>query len=126
VYWYCRESLSRTLETGAGYLTLNSKIAFAGVGHIVSRVVSLITVCLISALAHAAALTKQTSPWWGHIAVPASDDFQGRLTGTPAYRKAAEYVAQSFQRAGLTPAGDQGLFQNVSLEIQTIQTDAGR
>lgn len=87
------------------------------------RLLSFLMVCVMSAAAHAAALDKQTSPWWGHIKVLASDDLQGRLTGTPGYRKAAEYVAQTFERAGLTPAGDQGFFQSVGLEIQTIQTE---
>ena len=68
------------------------------------RLLLFLVVCVMSATAHAAALDKQTSPWWGHIKVLAGDDLQGRLTGTPSYRKAAEYVAQTFERAGLTPA----------------------
>jgi Zn-dependent M28 family amino/carboxypeptidase len=88
-----------------------------------SKVFSFLVVCVMSAAAHAAALDKQTSPWWGHIKVLAADDLQGRLTGTPGYRKAAEYVAQTFEHAGLASAGEHGFFQSVGLEIQTIQTD---
>lgn len=90
---------------------------------IVSKVFPFLLACLLSTATHAAALDKQTSPWWGHIKVLASDDFQGRLTGSPGYRKAAEYVAHTFEKAGLTPAGEHGFFQSVGLEIQTIQTE---
>jgi Zn-dependent M28 family amino/carboxypeptidase len=84
----------------------------------------LVFVCAfaISAAAHAVAPGKDTSPWWGHIKVLASDDFQGRLTGSPGYRKAAEYVAHTFERAGLRPAGTDGYFQSVGFEVQTLQT----
>src|ERR1700753_4279564 len=72
--------------------------------------------------AHAAALDKDNSPWWAHIKTLASDDYQGRLTGSPGYRKAADYVADVFKREGLKPAGTDGYFQNVGFEVQTIQT----
>jgi len=76
--------------------------------------------------AHSAAPDKDHSPWWGHIKTLASDDFQGRLTGSPGYRKAADYVASVFKREGLKPAGTEGYFQNVEFEVQTIQTAASR
>src|SRR5882757_3034524 len=84
----------------------------------------LVFVCAfaISAAAQAVAPEKDTSSWWGHIKVLASDDFQGRLTGSPGYRKAAEYVAHTFERAGLQPAGTDGYFQSVGFEVQTLQT----
>jgi hypothetical protein len=77
---------------------------------------------LVCAATQAAGLDKSTSTWWGHIKVLASDDFQGRLTGSPGYRKAAAYVATSFERAGLKPAGTEGYLQNVAFEVQTIET----
>jgi Zn-dependent M28 family amino/carboxypeptidase len=77
---------------------------------------------LLSAAALAAAPDKDTSLWWGHIKVLASDEMQGRLTGSAGYRKAAEYVAQNFARLGAAPAGDQGYFQKVDFESQTIDT----
>jgi Zn-dependent M28 family amino/carboxypeptidase len=82
-------------------------------------------VCLVACAgreAHAAALEKDNSPWWAHIKTLASDDYQGRLTGSPGYRKAADYVAGVFAREGLKPAGTDGYFQNVGFEVQTIQT----
>ena len=68
---------------------------------------------LICIAAHAAVLDKDTSTWWGHIRILASDEFQGRLTGSPGYAKAAEYVAGGFAREGLKPAGTEGYFQTV-------------
>ena len=49
----------------------------------------------------------------------ASDEFEGRETGTPGYQKAADMVAAQFKEFGLVPVGDkdaEGLptfFQNV-------------
>jgi Zn-dependent M28 family amino/carboxypeptidase len=63
----------------------------------------------ISALA-AAPPTKATSAWWGHIKVLASNGYEGRLTGSPGYYKAAHYVAGRFKAAGLKPGGDAGSY----------------
>ncbi len=66
--------------------------------------------------------TKETSAWWGHIAFLASDKLEGRLTGSEGYSQATHYVADSFKRFGLEPAGADGYFQPVSYEVQTILT----
>ena len=86
------------------------------------RVLALLLSFWVCVAAHAAALDKDNSPWWAHIKTLASDDYQGRLTGSPGYRKAADYVANVFKREGLKPAGTDGYFQNVGFEVQTIQT----
>jgi Zn-dependent M28 family amino/carboxypeptidase len=86
------------------------------------RVLALLLSFWVCMAAHAAALDKDNSPWWAHIKTLASDDYQGRLTGSPGYRKAADYVADVFKREGLKPAGTDGYFQNVGFEVQTIQT----
>jgi Zn-dependent M28 family amino/carboxypeptidase len=54
--------------------------------------------------------TKATSAWWGHIKVLASPAYEGRLTGSPGYYKAARYVAGKFKAAGLKPGGDAGTY----------------
>jgi membrane dipeptidase len=52
-----------------------------------------------------------------HIKILASDALQGRMSGTPGYRKAAEYVATKFKELGLQPAGDKASwFQEVDLK----------
>jgi Zn-dependent M28 family amino/carboxypeptidase len=53
--------------------------------------------------------------WWSHVLVLADDRLEGRGTGTPGHQKAAEYVAQEFERVGLTPAGTEGFLQPVRL-----------
>ena len=35
--------------------------------------------------------------WWSHVAVLADDALEGRDTGSPGHRKAAEYVAREFE-----------------------------
>ena len=86
----------------------------------------LLSSAFLMAAAHSAALDKNNSPWWAHVKTLASDDFQGRLTGSPGYRKAADYVAGVFEREGLKPAGTDGYFQDVKFEVQTIQTASSR
>src|SRR5579885_1651377 len=58
--------------------------------------------------------------WWSHVLVLADDKLEGRNTGTPGHRKAAEYVAREFERAGLKPAGTEGFFQPVRLIAREI------
>ena len=69
------------------------------------------------------ALSKDTSAWWGHISVLASDQFQGRLTGSSGYQQAAAYVADQFKQFGLAPAGENGYFQPVGYVVQTVMPD---
>ncbi|MEE9293399.1 MAG: M28 family peptidase [Phycisphaerae bacterium] len=45
-----------------------------------------------------------------HVSRLASDDMEGRLTGTEGERLATEYVARVFQRIGMAPAGDDGTY----------------
>ncbi len=51
--------------------------------------------------------------WWKHVQYLASDQLEGRNVGSAGYEKAAAYVAEQFQRAGLEPAGNDGYFQPV-------------
>lgn len=45
-----------------------------------------------------------------HMTVLADDSLQGREAGTPGYQAAADYVADQFRAAGLTPLGDRGTY----------------
>jgi hypothetical protein len=51
-----------------------------------------------------------TRQWWATTSLLASDRMEGRDTGSPAYERAARYVAHRFRRAGLQPAGEGGGF----------------
>ncbi len=54
-----------------------------------------------------------------HIGQLASDEFEGRLTGTTGEKLATAHVASAFQQAGLQPAGDDGGF------FQTFPFESG-
>ncbi len=58
--------------------------------------------------------------WWSHVAFLADDALEGRETGSPGHRKAAEYVAGEFARLGLRAAGTDGYLQPVNLKSLTI------
>src|SRR5215472_6344386 len=59
--------------------------------------------------------------WWSFVEFLASDQLEGRNTGSEGHRKAAEYVAAQFERDGLRPAGVQGYIQPVKFD--TLQLD---
>ena len=58
--------------------------------------------------------------WWKHVEFLASDALQGRNTGTPGHKRAAEYVAEQFKKAGLEPAGTTGYIQTVGFKTRQI------
>src|SRR5580704_11189282 len=65
---------------------------------------------------------SDTLAWW-HTTVALSDDsMEGRDTGSAAYQRAADYVANRFKAAGLAPAGENGgYFQAVPMhEIAVV------
>ena len=76
-------------------------------------------------LALAAATVGATSPpegarWWAHVRALASDAFEGRGTGSPGYRKAADYVEAALRRSGVEPAGTNGYEQPVRLRSRRV------
>src|SRR5207245_3114 len=58
--------------------------------------------------------------WWGHVKVLAGDSMEGRNTGSPAHKRAAEYVAAQFHKAGLQPAGTNDFIQPVKFKTRKI------
>jgi len=48
-----------------------------------------------------------------HLEFLADDARQGRMTGTPEYDEAADYVAEQFGAIGLEPGGEDGGWINV-------------
>jgi Zn-dependent M28 family amino/carboxypeptidase len=58
--------------------------------------------------------------WWSFVEALANDQMAGRLTGSPEHRKAADYVASRFERAGLKPAAEQGYIQPVKFDSRKI------
>src|SRR4051812_18327617 len=63
---------------------------------------------------------KTAARWFAHVEALANDGMEGRNTGSPAHKRAAEYVAAQFQKAGLEPAGVGGFIQPVKLKTRKI------
>lgn len=56
-----------------------------------------------------------------HLFTYASDEFQGRETGTAGQKKASEYLRNAYVALGIPPAmGDNGYFQKVPLEMTRL------
>ncbi len=51
--------------------------------------------------------------WWDNVAYLASDEMQGRSIGSSGFNRAADFVAEQYERAGLRAAGNDGYFQRV-------------
>lgn len=62
----------------------------------------------------------QASKWWAHVEALANDGMEGRNTGSPAHKRAADYVAAQFKAAGLEPAGSSGYIQPVAFKTRRI------
>ncbi|AFU97538.1 M28 family metallopeptidase [Simiduia agarivorans] len=55
-----------------------------------------------------------------HVAVLASDEFEGRAPATPGEEKTVNYLAQEFAKLGLVPGNDGSWFQNVPVVASTL------
>ena len=63
--------------------------------------------------------------WWNYVKVLASDQMEGRETGSFGLRKAQEYVVEQLKRDGLEPAGAKGFYQPVRfVSRQIVEKDS--
>jgi Zn-dependent M28 family amino/carboxypeptidase len=88
-----------------------------------SRFFGLFAACAVLALTAAAPPPDPLAEgraWWAHIRYLASDEMRGRLTGSPEYDRAADYVVDKFKAYGLKPAGAEGWRQPVSFVEQRV------
>ena len=69
-------------------------------------------------------IAERSERWWSDVSTLAADDMEGRLTGTPGYQRAADYVVSQLQEIGLEPAGTDGFFQPVQFEEQFVDSAA--
>ena len=81
---------------------------------------SLLLACAAAALAATVDYDTDGKRWWSHIEFLASDDLQGRNTGSEGHLKAARYLAAQYERAGLKPAGTSGYLQPVPFDVREI------
>lgn len=73
-----------------------------------------------AALFGAADFNAAGNRWWSHVQNLASDAMQGRAIGSEGFRKASDYVAAQFQKAGLKPGGASGYFQPIEFNVRQI------
>jgi hypothetical protein len=88
-----------------------------------SRLTSCTLIVVVIVIMTALAQNPASNPaqeWWKHIQFLASDELAGRETGSEGHKRAAEYVAGAFQRAGLKPGGARGYFQSVKFVSRRI------
>src|SRR5271154_5895286 len=58
--------------------------------------------------------------WWAHVQFLADDALEGRDTGSRGFEKAADYMAEQFNSAGLRPAGVNGYRQPMDFDVVRI------
>jgi hypothetical protein len=81
-----------------------------------------LAVCALFLIA-ADAPDEATRRWWAHVKILAADDMEGRDTGSEGYKRAARYVVEQFERAGLKPAGENGYYQTVPLRALRLRKE---
>src|SRR6185503_18795541 len=84
------------------------------------RMLTIAAVAMLAGTIGLHADDKTGARWFAHIEALANDGMEGRNTGSPAHKRAAEYVAAQFQKAGLEPAGVGGYVQPVKLKTRKI------
>ncbi len=65
----------------------------------------LVLLALVAPALAADTLVTTGEAYLDHVKFLASDELKGRQPGTPGIEKAAEYIAQQFEKAGLAPGG---------------------
>ena len=71
-------------------------------------------------LAGTIGLRADAKRWWSHVEALANDGMEGRNTGSPAHKRASDYVAAEFKKNGLEPAGVNGYIQPVAFKTRKI------
>jgi Zn-dependent M28 family amino/carboxypeptidase len=84
---------------------------------------SLAAALLVIATSGLNAQQSDIDRWWAHVVFLSDDSMQGRQTGSPEHRKAAEYVAEHFKKAGLKPGAGSGYRQPVDFISRQIVED---
>jgi hypothetical protein len=69
------------------------------------------------------AVAADEETWWSKVAALANDNMEGRLTVREGYRRAAQYVAAEFERAGLKPVGTKAYFQPMKYRVRQINEE---
>ncbi len=72
-----------------------------------------IALVMLSVAQSSSSLNFDGKSWWQYVKVLASDDMEGRETGSAGLRKASAYVVEQLKKSGLEPAGTEDFYQPV-------------
>jgi hypothetical protein len=84
------------------------------------RVLTLAVVVIVAGTVGLRGDEQTAARWWSHVEALASDGMEGRNTGSPGHKRAADYIGAQFQKAGLEPAGIGGYVQPVQFKTRRI------
>jgi hypothetical protein len=84
------------------------------------RMLTVAAVAMMSGTIGLRADDKTATRWFSHVEALANDGMEGRNTGSPAHKRAAEYVAAQLRKSGLEPAGVGGYIQPVPFKTRKI------
>jgi Zn-dependent M28 family amino/carboxypeptidase len=93
---------------------------------ILLRSVSVTSVLVALACAAVSQAAQPAQRWWAHVQFLADDALEGRDTGSPGHRKAAEYVATHLKTSGLQPGGTDGYLQPIAFESRQFVEERSR
>src|SRR3954462_11257129 len=79
-----------------------------------------LAIAIVAVAVGATGLHADAKRWWSHVEALANDGMRGRDTGSADHKRAAEYVAAQFEKAGLEPAGVKGFIQPVAFNTRRI------
>lgn len=80
----------------------------------------------VAALAAQGPGAAEIDRWWAHVVFLSDDAMQGRQTGSAEHRRAAEYVAAQFKKAGLKPGAGAGYLQPVQFVSRKVIEEKSR
>ncbi len=78
----------------------------------------ILTLCALAAAEEK--LSPAAEAWWSHVQFLADGKQEGRASGSPGHKRAAEYIASQFRMAGLTPLMPRGYLQAVAFRSRVL------
>lgn len=79
---------------------------------------AILTLCLLAGAEEK--LSPGAAAWWSHVQFLADGKLEGRASGSPGHKRAAEYVAAEFRKAGLAPLMQGGYLQPVEFRSRKL------
>src|SRR5882724_6933283 len=95
-----------------------------GKGNPMTNASRAVLLCALLAFPVPVLAADAVSQWWADVSTLADDGMEGRLTGSPGYDRAAQYVIGRLKEEGLKPAGIKGYLQPVALQQQLVDQEA--